>query len=150
MSSATDFDAVILDMGGTLVVEAAPETPTGQLVVTYLPRVIDDLAVLAGQVRLAAATNTAVMTESDVRDLLGAHGVSDLLEVIVTSADVGAAKPDPAVLTVALERLDNMPPERALYIGDKDTDQLAASAIGMPFAWVHPAGILAAIEHHSH
>lgn len=150
MTSVADFDAVILDIGGTVVVEAAPATATGQLVVTYLPRVVEDLRLLSGRVRLAAATNTAVMTEADVRDLLRPHGVSDLLGVLVTSADVGAAKPDPTVLTAVLGRLDDMPPARALYIGDKDTDRLAAVAIGMPFAWAHPAGILAAIEHHGH
>lgn len=135
------FDAVVLDIGGTLVVEAAPATPTEQLSVQLLPRVLDDLAVLARHVRLAAATNTTVLTEDDVRALLEPSGVAGYLEAIVTSVDVGAAKPDPAVLRVALERLGGVDPQRALYIGDRRSDELAARAIGMAFASAHPDGL---------
>lgn len=140
------LDAVVLDIGGTLVAEAPPGTPTAQLEVRCLPHVIDDLRVLARLVRLAAATNTAVMSEADVRLLLAPSGLDDLLKVVLTSADVGAAKPDPTVLLVALERLRGIPPERALFIGDQPTDAEAAAAAGMPFALVHPDGVLAAMQ----
>jgi nicotinate-nucleotide--dimethylbenzimidazole phosphoribosyltransferase len=83
-------------------------------------------------VRLAAVTNTAVMREPDVRRLLEAAGLHHL-DVIVTSVDAGAAKPDPAALRVALERLGARP-DRALYVGDLDTDRAAAHAAGTAFA----------------
>jgi putative hydrolase of the HAD superfamily len=51
---------------------------------------------------------------------------------IVSSAQVGVAKPDPAVFLVALERL-NVPPERALHIGDGDGDAEGAAAAGLAF-----------------
>ena len=51
---------------------------------------------------------------------------------IVTSAEAGAAKPDPHVFLLALERL-GVPPERALHIGDGDTDEQGAAAAGLAF-----------------
>ncbi|MGH9135805.1 MAG: HAD hydrolase-like protein [Acidimicrobiales bacterium] len=140
------LDAVVLDIGGTLVAEATPGTPTADLEVRCLPHVFDDLRVLARSVHLAAATNTAVMSEADIRRLLASSGLDDLLEVVVTSADVGAAKPDPTVLLVTLERLGGIPPDRALFIGDQPTDAEAAAVAGMPFAMVHRDGVLAAVQ----
>lgn len=51
---------------------------------------------------------------------------------IVTSAEAGAAKPDPHVFLLALERL-GVPPERALHIGDGNTDEQGAAAAGLAF-----------------
>ena len=139
------LDAVILDIGGTLVVEAAPGTPTADLRVALLPGVLDDLRALAATVRLAAATNTAVMGEADVRALLAPSGLDALLDVLVTSSDVGAAKPDPLVLTTVLDRLGGIAPSRALFIGDQPTDAAAADAIGMPYAAIRPEGVAATV-----
>lgn len=124
-------DAVLLDIGGTLVDEAPPGTDVADLVAVLRPGVADALEQLAGQVRLAAVTNTAVMTETDVRRLLETAGLAPF-EVVVTSADVGAAKPDPAVVHAALERL-GVPPHRALLVGDQPNDRAAASAAGTRF-----------------
>jgi len=61
---------------------------------------------------------------------------------VVTSAEAGAPKPDPAVFTLALERLQ-VQPGRALHIGDSDSDEAGASAAGMHFA---PAPLDRAVE----
>ena len=61
---------------------------------------------------------------------------------MVTSAEAGAPKPDPAVFTCALELL-HVRPERALHIGDSDSDEQAAVATGMHFA---PAPLAQAVE----
>jgi FMN phosphatase YigB (HAD superfamily) len=53
--------------------------------------------------------------------------------VVVTSADVGVRKPDPAVFRVALERL-GVPAARTLHVGDTDHDRDAAAAAGIAFA----------------
>ena len=74
------------------------------------------------------------MTEADVRALLADVGVDDLFEVLVTSVDVGAAKPDPPPLELALRRLGLDDPSRVLYVGDQPTDAAAAEAAGMPYA----------------
>jgi HAD superfamily hydrolase (TIGR01509 family) len=66
-------------------------------------------------------------------------GLGDL--VVVTSAAVGAAKPDPALFLRALRAL-GVPPERALHVGDDEVDELGAAAAGMRFA---PAPLAAAL-----
>src|SRR3974390_1798144 len=99
-------EAILFDVGGTLVKPAAPGT-------RLLPGVGDALRVLARSHRLAAVTDTAVMDEAAVRKALAPIGIDALLEVVVTSTDVGAAKPDPRIVHEALRRLD-VPAARAL------------------------------------
>src|SRR5688572_10298424 len=129
----SDFDALLLDVGGTLVAEAAAGTAVADLRARPLPGVVESLRLLAGRVRLAAVTNTATMSADEVRALLNPAGIGEYLEYIVTSADVGAAKPDPAVIRVALELL-GVPASRALVVGDAITDGEAALAAGASFA----------------
>jgi HAD superfamily hydrolase (TIGR01493 family) len=61
---------------------------------------------------------------------------------VVTSAEAGAPKPDPAVFRLALERL-GVRPERALHVGDSEADEEGARAAGMHFA---PAPLARAVE----
>ncbi len=131
------FDAVVFDIGGTLVAEAAPGTPVDALAVTYLDGAPRTLAALAAAgLGLGAVTDTAVMTEADVRALLAADGVSDLLTELVTSAEIGAAKPSPVGLTEVFRRLGVTDPARALFVGDREVDRGAAAAAGCAFAAV--------------
>jgi HAD superfamily hydrolase (TIGR01509 family) len=51
---------------------------------------------------------------------------------IVSSAEVGVPKPDPAIFRLALERL-GVRPERALHIGDSAADEQGAHAAGLRF-----------------
>lgn len=52
---------------------------------------------------------------------------------VVTSAEAGAAKPDPAIFLLALERL-GVEPSRALHVGDSPEDEQGARAAGLRFA----------------
>ena len=128
---------VLFDIGDTLVRAARPGTPVADLEAEPLPGVLRTVRALAGHVRLGAVTDTSVMTEADVRAALGPTGLDELLEVVVTSADVGVAKPDPHGLRVALIRL-GASPEEALFVGDADVDAAAADAAGVAFARVRP------------
>jgi nicotinate-nucleotide--dimethylbenzimidazole phosphoribosyltransferase len=132
---AAAYDVVLLDIGDTLVAEAAAGTPTAHLVAQPLPGVLDALRALHGRVRLGAVTNTSVMREPEVRSILAGAGLDELLEVVVTSADVGVAKPDPLPVKVALDRMA-AEPHRALYVGDRATDCDAALAAGVGFVAV--------------
>ena len=66
-------------------------------------------------------------------------GLADHLErlglrlPVVTSAEVGSAKPDPAIFRRALALL-GVEPGRALHVGDSPEDELGARAAGMGFA----------------
>lgn len=133
MSPAEPLIAVLLDVGGILVLETAPTSPVDQLVPQLLPSVREDVEWLSSRYRLGAVTNTSVMTETDVRRLLDAAGIGRYLEVVITSVDVGAAKPDPLPIRVALERL-GVAAAVSLYIGDRENDRIAAVAAGCHFA----------------
>jgi HAD superfamily hydrolase (TIGR01509 family) len=75
----------------------------------------------------------AIVSNWDVglRELLPDFGLGGL--VVVTSAEAGAPKPDPAVFERALTEL-GIPPERALHVGDSEDDEAGARAAGMHFA----------------
>jgi putative hydrolase of the HAD superfamily len=64
-------------------------------------------------------------------DWLGPAGLLDLVDGVVTSADAGAAKPDPAVFRAALE-LAGVEGAGAVHVGDSfDNDVAGARALGI-------------------
>jgi nicotinate-nucleotide--dimethylbenzimidazole phosphoribosyltransferase len=134
------LDAVLLDIGGTLVHEAAPGTAIEDLEVRLRDDVVDDLVWLGRTVRVGAVTDTAVLDEAAVRRLLEPSGLSERLEVLVTSVEAGAAKPDPTSIRLALERLGLDDPARILYIGDQPADEQAAEAAGTLYTAVAALG----------
>jgi len=134
---------ILFDVGGTLVRAAEPGTAVADLVAEPLPGVPDALVALGRTYRLGAVTDTAVMSEAQVRHALGETGISELLEVVVTSVDVGAAKPAPRGVLAALARLGAEPGE-ALFVGDAEVDERAAQAAGVAFVRVGPEESLAA------
>jgi putative hydrolase of the HAD superfamily len=69
-----------------------------------------------------------------LHDRLAQLGLAAELSTVVTPADAGAAKPDPRMFEVALERL-GVQPARALHVGDGRGDEQGARAAGMHFAW---------------
>jgi putative hydrolase of the HAD superfamily len=52
---------------------------------------------------------------------------------VATSAEAGAAKPDPAVFALALQRLGVGDPARAVHVGDDAADEAGALAAGLRF-----------------
>src|SRR3546814_9410534 len=100
-----------------------------------LPGALPTPQALVRSHRIGAVTDTAVMSEADVRAALAGTGLGELLEVIVTSHDVGAAKPDLRGVQAALHALGAAPSE-ALFVGDTDVDEAAAAAAGVAFARV--------------
>ncbi|MFI9724652.1 HAD family hydrolase [Streptomyces sp. NPDC052396] len=110
--------------------------------------------VLSGLLALRAqGTAIGAVTVQDperVRWLLPG-ALSDLLEVVVTRQDA-PPKPAPDGLHLALRRLD-VPPERAVFVGDSPTDMTAARAagvvaLGAVWGWHPPAALRAAGADH--
>jgi putative hydrolase of the HAD superfamily len=60
-------------------------------------------------------------------------GAGRLFSAVVTSAEAGVAKPDPAPFRLALQLLD-VEPARTLHVGDEDEDEQGAAAAGIQFA----------------
>ena len=95
-----------------------------------MPGALETLADLRARgLELAVVSNWDVGLAEHLERIGAAH----LFSAIVTSAETGAAKPDPEVFRVALERL-RVDPRRALHVGDEPEDGEGAAAAGMRFA----------------
>lgn len=128
------LDAVLVDLGGVLV-DDTPDAQDHDL--RLRAGVLDDLVRLGEHLPVGAVTNTAIMDDDQVRQVLTPSGLADRLAVVVTSVDAGAPKPHPAPLLEALERLGLDDPNRVLFVGDRVTDEEAATAAGMPYIDIH-------------
>lgn len=94
-----------------------------------------------------AGTAVAVVSNWDVglTDVLDALGLGGLVDAVVTSAEVGVAKPDPGVFLAALDRI-GVRVEDALHVGDREeTDVAGARAAGIRSVLVGPDGGLRGI-----
>jgi putative hydrolase of the HAD superfamily len=82
----------------------------------------------------ASGLALACVSDWDVglRSQLAAIGIDHLFDLVLTSAEVGAAKPAPALFTEALARL-GVAPTRALHVGDNEADRNGAAAAGLAF-----------------
>jgi putative hydrolase of the HAD superfamily len=77
--------------------------------------------------RLAVVSNW----DSSLREVLESAGVHELVDAVVSSAEVGAAKPDPAPFRAALEAL-GCGAKEAVHVGDReDNDVRGAEAAGI-------------------
>jgi epoxide hydrolase-like predicted phosphatase len=94
------------------------------------PEMANLLQELHGRYKLAVISNADWTEEVMRHDFLNKFGLPDLFDVIVTSASAGAAKPDPAIYEVALQRL-GVRPEEAIFTDDLALFTEAAAALGM-------------------
>jgi putative hydrolase of the HAD superfamily len=102
-----------------------------------LPGVLDALAALRDRgLALAVVSNWDCSLGGRLREA----GIE--LDVAVSCAEAGAAKPDPAIFGVALERL-GIEPGRPLHVGDTAEDEDGARAAGLHFA---PAPLAAVVD----
>ncbi|HEY5627981.1 MAG TPA: YjjG family noncanonical pyrimidine nucleotidase [Candidatus Limnocylindrales bacterium] len=86
--------------------------------------------------RLAIITNGL----SDVqRARIAASTLAGVVEHLVISEEVGAAKPDPAIFAVALARMGDPDPRDVLVIGDSLSSDIAGGvAAGLATCWFNP------------
>lgn len=114
----------------------APLSPE-EFVPAFMDAIVFHLADGAGEalerlqaagLSLACVANWDVSLHSHLRRL----GVHDRFEVVLSSAEAGAEKPDPRIFRVALERL-GVEASRALHVGDELVDRDGALAAGLAF-----------------
>jgi HAD superfamily hydrolase (TIGR01509 family) len=79
-------------------------------------------------IALACVANWDISLHDHLTDL----GLADHFAAVVTSAEGGAPKPDPAPFRLALERV-GVGAARALHVGDGDSDRDGARAAGLAF-----------------
>jgi putative hydrolase of the HAD superfamily len=94
-----------------------------------LPGVVEALASLR-----ARGLELAVVSNWDIglHEWLAELGLRSLLSDAATSAEAGVEKPDPAIFHLTLQRL-GVTADRALHIGDGDTDRDGAATGGLAF-----------------
>ena len=82
----------------------------------------------------AAGLALACISDWDIglREQLAKSGLDHVFTLVLTSAEAGAEKPDPAIFAATLERL-GVEPGRALHVGDGEADRKAAAAAGLAF-----------------
>lgn len=130
---------------GDLAVEAGADREIGiavaeafneerdQRAIDPMTGVPDVLEALAAEYRLGLITNGAPSMQAEK---LAALELTDTFEPVVCAGYDTAPKPDPEPFEVALETL-NLTPERALYVGNSLTSDVAgAHAAGIPSVWV--------------
>jgi putative hydrolase of the HAD superfamily len=77
-----------------------------------------------------------------LHDVLVRTGLSDLVDAVVTSAEAGVAKPDPAIFHAALARAGGVAPAEALHAGDSlEADVAGARAAGLEAVLVARDGV---------
>jgi putative hydrolase of the HAD superfamily len=139
--------ALRLECSRVFLAAVEAEVAAESFVDTFMSSIV--LVPVAGALATLAALRArglelAVVSNWDIglAELLERLGIASLFGAIVTTAEAGAPKPEPAVFRLALERL-GVEPGRALHVGDEDGDGLGAAATGMRFA---PAPLTAAFE----
>jgi putative hydrolase of the HAD superfamily len=113
----------------------------------------DAAPALAGLRELGLTVVCVSNWDVSLPEVLERCGLGDAIDGVVTSAEVGARKPDPAIFEPALE-LAGCAPGEALYVGDTPAEDLeAARAAGIRALIVDRDGggdidSLEAIRHH--
>jgi putative hydrolase of the HAD superfamily len=119
--------AVFLDAAGADAIDADEFPFVASLAFELVPggrEACDDLS-RAG-LRLCVVSNWDIGLSEHLQRL-------ELELPVVTSAEAGAAKPDPAVFELALQRLGVADPSRAVHVGDDAADEAGAHAAGLRF-----------------
>jgi len=134
MAYLDNFDAVIFDIGNTLVLQNNPGVPISNLVVQVLPGVRELLDSLVVHKKLALMSNSKNLTSDEIMTKLEAIDLAKYFDFCISSFDFGVEKPSPLPLIAAAEKLQ-VPPSRAIYIGDLDSDKVSAHLAGMEFIY---------------
>lgn len=75
--------------------------------------------------------------DSRLHSVLQGLGLSHYFSSVTISTQVGAAKPDPRIFAIALEK-HNCSPEEAWHIGDSiEEDYQGAKAAGLRGVWIN-------------
>jgi len=101
------------------------------------PDALPCLRVLRPMVRIAVLSNG---DQGQQEKKVGRTGLGRHVDVVLTSGQLGAAKPDPAAFELACRRLC-VPPQAVVYVGDRlEIDALAAAAAGLRGIWLNRRG----------
>lgn len=105
-------------------------------------RSFPDAGPCLGALRLSA--RVAVLSNGDQEqqeEKVSRTGLGRYLDVVLTSDQLGVAKPDPRIFGLACSRL-GVPPTAVVYVGDQlEVDAVAATAAGLRGIWLNRRGL---------
>ena len=105
------------------------------------PGVRDVLDALSGLVALALVTNGLSEVQ---RTRIERLDIGRYFDAVVISAEVGSAKPAPAIFDIAFERLGGPAKRSTLMVGDSLTSDIRGGHdYGIPTCWFNPHGRVA-------
>ncbi|MCH7788336.1 MAG: HAD family phosphatase [Acidobacteria bacterium] len=92
-------------------------------------RVVDEIVSLRAEgIRHAMITNNI----AEARGRWGkGWGLEDHIEVLIDSSEVGMRKPNPAIYTLAMSRMELDDPARVIFVDDFPSNVEAARSVGM-------------------
>lgn len=143
--SAPGIDVVFLDWGNTIMVDNGmrdgPMKDWNR--VEAEPGAHEALRRLRARYCVVVATNADDSSAPGVRAALARVGLDDLVDDVVSSADVGDHKPNYAFFRAALLRMGRagipLEPARAVMVGDGTTNDIAgAHGAGLKTIWYNP------------
>lgn len=77
----------------------------------------------------------AILSNTDLVEMeawfVNHHQLPDMFDVVISSAKVGLAKPEPEIYHLTLQRI-GLPADECLFIDDKPRNTEAAEALGLP------------------
>ena len=145
MDVLAKYEAIIFDVGNTLLLQNNPGLSSEELKIEILPGVVDLLNTLKNKKRLAVVSNSKLLNSSEILQKLNEVGLGHFFELCISSLDIGEEKPSPLPLITALNKM-NLSPDKAIYVGDVETDKQAAESAGMDFLFTS-TNILEAFTH---
>jgi len=102
-----------------------------------VPGALALLQALRPQYRIGIITNNRTAEQADKLRFLE---MTALVDVLITSEDVGVAKPDPRIFHAALRQLEARPEETVLVGDNWIADILGARAVGIRPLWLNRTG----------
>jgi HAD superfamily hydrolase (TIGR01509 family) len=102
------------------------------------------LQALKPNYRIGVVTNNRTAEQEEKLAFLG---MTDLVDALITSEDVGAPKPEARIFEVAMQRLDARPEETVLVGDNWRADVLGALAVGIRPVWLNRLGAVRPLPH---
>ncbi len=125
-----------MDFGDTVVVEEEGKK-LSDMDLEIVEGVEAFLSEFSTKCPIIILSNTIHSREADIQSLLEQLNFSQYFHRVITSLDMGVAKPDPKLYKIALDAL-NLNPEEVVMIGDRlDTDIKGAVDSGLSSIYLH-------------
>lgn len=102
------------------------------------------LQALKPHYRIGIVTNNRTAEQEDKLAFLG---MTNLVDALIASEEVGVPKPDPRIFEAALQRLEARPEETVLVGDNWRADVLGALAVGIRPVWLNRLGAVRPLPH---